>query len=103
MTTLALFASKYTVNTFSIYVDILNTQLSLTYPSSPAPMQHSHNMHTHICTPHTHVPSQVHTHGKITLRRLKTMLTRKVLVTTIVALGHFSTGSLQHSGREWGM
>ena len=30
------------------------------------------------------------------------VLTLKVLVTTIVALGHFETGLLQHSARGWG-
>ena len=30
------------------------------------------------------------------------VLTLTVLVTTIVALGHFETGLLQHSARGWG-
>ena len=31
------------------------------------------------------------------------VLTLKVLVTTIDALGHFERGYLQYSGRGWGM
>ena len=40
----------------------------------------------------------------VSLRVVKEQfLTLKVLVTTIDALGHFETGSLQHSARGWGM
>ena len=35
--------------------------------------------------------------------RFSMLLTLKVLVTTIVALGHFQIGQLQLSGRGWGM